>query len=243
MKKIFETVKFNMVLYFKSPRFVVPLLANSIFLFVMYYEHAGKYDIVSVLSITVFFIFYLMLWVGNSIISLKNEKLEQILMLRIGKYKVSISELIFVSVLSLLVMIICYGIPVLFNFIGSGFLIKQQLPNILYTLVIVWFSGIIGGVIGSFFHNNIIKDRKMVALISVLIAILSLSREAIIEQMQCAKYVLFFLPPLDEIRKCIDFSSGLILSGQSCLLIFEMMIYILIVCVVKHIICNKRLYD
>lgn len=186
-----------------------------------------------------------MLWVGNSIISLKNEKLEQIVLLRIGKYKVSISELIFVSILSLLVMIICYGIPMLFNFIGNGFLIEQHLPiyNILYTLIIVWFGGIIGGVIGSFFHNNIIKDRKMVVLISVLIAILSLSRKAIIEQMQCAKYILFFLPPLDEIKKCIDVSSGLILSGQSCLLIFEMMIYILIVCVVKHIICNKRLYD
>lgn len=57
MKNIFETVKFNMVLYFKSPRFVVPLLANIIFLFVMYYRQTGKYDIITVLSITVFFHF------------------------------------------------------------------------------------------------------------------------------------------------------------------------------------------
>lgn len=245
MKMIFETVKFNMVLFFNSPRFVVPLLANIVFLFVMYYGNNGRYDISTVLFITFFFSYCLMLWVGNSIISLKNEKLEQILLLRIGKYSVSISELLFVSVLSLLVMIICYGIPMIVNLIGNDCLIKQHLPmqNILCTLIIVWFGGIIGGVIGSFFKSNIIKDRKIVILITMLIAILTISKEAIIEQMKCAKYVLFILPPLDEIRECIELLSELVLFGQSCLFILKMMIYILIVCAVKHIMFNKKLYD
>lgn len=96
MKMIFETVKFDVVLFFKSPRFIIPLLANIIFLFFMYYGNNGTYDISTVLFITAFFSFYLMLLVGNSILSLKNEKLEQILLLRIGKYAVSISELFFI---------------------------------------------------------------------------------------------------------------------------------------------------
>ncbi len=243
MKKIFEAVRFNIFLYFKSSRFVVPIIANMIFLYVMYYE--CTYDIGTVLIITGFFSFYLMMFVGNSIISLKNEILEQIVILRIGKYKVSISEFIFVSFLSLLVMIMCCGIPLLFNCIGSGFLIKQHIPveNILCTLIIVWLSGILGGVIGSFFNNSIIKNRKMVTLLIVLIAVLSVSRGAIVAQRQWTKYVLFILPPIDEIRKCIDFFNGIILTGQACLQIFNMIIYILIVCGIKHIICNKRMYD
>ena len=76
MKKIFETVKFNLVLFFNSTRFIIPLLANVIFLFLMYYGNNRTYDISTVLFITVYFSFFLMLWVGNSIISLKNERLD-----------------------------------------------------------------------------------------------------------------------------------------------------------------------
>lgn len=192
MKRIFELVRFNMALFFKSPRFVVPLLAEIIFLFVMYYGNNGKYDISAVLFITVFFSFCLMLWVGNIIISLKNERLEQILLLRTDKYALSISELLFVAALSFLVTIVCYVIPMTVNYIGNGCLIKQhiQVYNVLCTLMIVWLGGIIGGVIGSLFHNNIVKDRKTVVLTTILIAILTLSREAIVAQVNWAKYIL-----------------------------------------------------
>ena len=186
-----------------------------------------------------------MLWVGNSIISLKNERLEQILLLRIGKYTESISELLFVAVLSLLVIIVSYGIPMIINLIGNECLIKQHLTmqNIISSLIIVWLSGIIGGVTGAFFNSNIIKDKKMVILITIFIAILTISKEAVIEQIQFAKYILFILPPLNDIVKCIESSSGAILSGQSSLLILKMVIYVLIICILKHFIFNKKLYD
>lgn len=162
MKMIFETVKFNLVLFFNSTRFIIPLLANVVFLFLMYYGNNGTYDISTVLFITAFFSFFLMLLVGNSIISLKNERLEQILLLRIGKYAESISELLFVAVLSLLVIMVSYGIPMIINLIGNECLIKQHLTmqNIICSLIIVWLSGIIGGVTGAFFNSNIIKDKK-----------------------------------------------------------------------------------
>ena len=242
MKMIFETVKFNLVLFFNSTRFIIPLLANVVFLFLMYYGNNGTYDISTVLFITAFFSFFLMLLVGNSIISLKNERLEQILLLRIGKYAESISELLFVAVLSLLVS---YGIPMIINLIGNECLIKQHLTmqNIICSLIIVWLSGIIGGVTGAFFNSNIIKDKKMVILNNCIIAVLTISKEAVIEQIQFAKYILFILPPLNEIVKCIETSSGAILSGQSCLLILKMVVYILVVCILKHIIFNKKLYD
>ena len=245
MKKIFETVKFNLVLFFNSTRFIIPLLANVIFLFLMYYGNNRTYDISTVLFITVYFSFFLMLWVGNSIISLKNERLEQILLLRIGKYTESISELLFVAVLSLLVIIVSYGIPMIINLIGNECLIKQHLTmqNIISSLIIVWLSGIIGGVTGAFFNSNIIKDKKMVILITIFIAILTISKEAVIEQIQFAKYILFILPPLNDIVKCIASSSGAILSGQSSLLILKMVIYVLIICILKHFIFNKKLYD
>lgn len=193
MKKIFETVKFNLVLFFNSTRFIIPLLANVVFLFLMYYGNNGTYDISTVLFITAFFSFFLMLLVGNSIISLKNERLEQILLLRIGKYAESISELLFVAVLSLLVIMVSYGIPMIINLIGNECLIKQHLTmqNIICSLIIVWLSGIIGGVTGAFFNSNIIKDKKMVILITIFIAILTISKEAVIEQIQFAKYILY----------------------------------------------------
>ena len=196
MKKIFETAKFNLVLFFNSTRFIIPLLANVVFLFLMYYGNNGTYDISTVLFITAFFSFFLMLLVGNSIISLKNERLEQILLLRIGKYAESISELLFVAVLSLLVIMVSYGIPMIINLIGNECLIKQHLTmqNIICSLIIVWLSGIIGGVTGAFFNSNIIKDKKMVILITVFIAVLTISKEAVIEQIQFAKYILFILP-------------------------------------------------
>ncbi|HCI25512.1 MAG TPA: hypothetical protein DFK11_13490 [Lachnospiraceae bacterium] len=245
MKMIFETVKFNLVLFFNSTRFIIPLLANVVFLFLMYYGNNGTYDISTVLFITAFFSFFLMLLVGNSIISLKNERLEQILLLRIGKYAESISELLFVAVLSLLVIMVSYGIPMIINLIGNECLIKQHLTmqNIICSLIIVWLSGIIGGVTGAFFNSNIIKDKKMVILNNCIIAVLTISKEAVIEQIQFAKYILFILPPLNEIVKCIETSSGAILSGQSCLLILKMVVYILVVCILKHIIFNKKLYD
>lgn len=244
MKRIFELVRFNMALFFKSPRFVVPLLAEIIFLFVMYYGNNGKYDISAVLFITVFFSFCLMLWVGNIIISLKNERLEQILLLRTDKYALSISELLFVAALSFLVTIVCYVIPMTVNYIGNGCLIKQhiQVYNVLCTLMIVWLGGIIGGVIGSLFHNNIVKDRKTVVLTTILIAILTLSREAIVAQVNWAKYMLFLLPPLDVVKECIEPLSGAVLFGRSCLLVLRMEVYIMLVCIIRHALLNRKLY-
>jgi hypothetical protein len=195
MKKIFETAKFNLVLFFNSTRFIIPLLANVVFLFLMYYGNNGTYDISTVLFITAFFSFFLMLLVGNSIISLKNERLEQILLLRIGKYAESISELLFVAVLSLLVIMVSYGIPMIINLIGNECLIKQHLTmqNIICSLIIVWLSGIIGGVTGAFFNSNIIKDKKMVILITVFIAVLTISKEAVIEKYNLQNiYFLYF---------------------------------------------------
>lgn len=244
MKRIFELVRFNMALFFKSPRFVVPLLAEIIFLFVMYYGNNGKYDISAVLFITVFFSFCLMLWVGNIIISLKNERLEQILLLRTDKYALSISELLFVAALSFLVTIVCYVIPMTVNYIGNGCLIKQhiQVYNVLCTLMIVWLGGIIGGVIGSLFHNNIVKDRKTVVLTTILIAILTLSREAIVAQVNWAKYMLFMLPSLDVVKECIEPLSGAVLFGRSCLLVLRMEVYIMLVCIIRHALLNRKLY-
>lgn len=244
MKRIFELVRFNMALFFKSPRFVVPLLAEIILLFVMYYGNNGKYDISAVLFITVFFSFCLMLWVGNIIISLKNERLEQILLLRTDKYALSISELLFVAALSFLVTIVCYVIPMTVNYIGNGCLIKQhiQVYNVLCTLMIVWLGGIIGGVIGSLFHNNIVKDRKTVVLTTILIAILTLSREAIVAQVNWAKYILFMLPPLDVVKECIEPLSGAVLFGRSCLLVLRMEVYIMLVCIIRHALLNRKLY-
>ena len=256
MKRIFELVRFNMALFFKSPRFVVPLLAEIIFLFVMYYGNNGKYDISAVLFITVFFSFCLMLWVGNIIISLKNERLEQILLLRTDKYALSISELLFVAShlkmikrsiviwISFLVTIVCYVIPMTVNYIGNGCLIKQhiQVYNVLCTLMIVWLGGIIGGVIGSLFHNNIVKDRKTVVLTTILIAILTLSREAIVAQVNWAKYMLFMLPPLDVVKECIEPLSGAVLFGRSCLLVLRMEVYIMLVCIIRHALLNRKLY-
>ncbi len=244
MKRIFELVRFNMALFFKSPRFVVPLLAEIIFLFVMYYGNNDKYDISAVLFITVFFSFCLMLWVGNIIISLKNERLEQILLLRTDKYALSISELLFVAALSFLVTIVCYVIPMTVNYIGNGCLIKQhiQVYNVLCTLMIVWLGGIIGGVIGSLFHNNIVKDRKTVVLTTILIAILTLSREAIVAQVNWAKYMLFMLPPLDVVKECIEPLSGAVLFGRSCLLVLRMEVYIMLVCIIRHALLNRKLY-
>lgn len=83
----------------------------------------------------------------------------------------------------------------------------------------------------------------MVILITIFIAILTISKEAVIEQIQFAKYILFILPSLNDIVKCIESSSGAILSGQSSLLILKMVIYVLIICILKHIIFNKKLYD
>ena len=244
MKRIFELVRFNMALFFKSPRFVVPLLAEIIFLFVMYYGNNDKYDISAVLFITVFFSFCLMLWVGNIIISLKNERLEQILLLRTDKYALSISELLFVAALSFLVTIVSYVIPMTVNYIGNGCLIKQhiQVYNVLCTLMIVWLGGIIGGVIGSLFHNNIVKDRKTVVLTTILIAILTLSREAIVAQVNWAKYMLFMLPPLDVVKECIEPLSGAVLFGRSCLLVLRMEVYIMLVCIIRHALLNRKLY-
>ena len=245
MKMIFETVKFDVVLFFKSPRFIIPLLANIIFLFFMYYGNNGTYDISTVLFITAFFSFYLMLLVGNSILSLKNEKLEQILLLRIGKYAVSISELFFIFFLSLLVIMMNYGMPMIVNSIEDGCFIKQHISmqNNLCLLIIIWLSGITGGVIGDFFHSNIIKDRRMVVLITMLIAVLTISKEAIVGQIQCSRYIFFMLPPLNEIVLCINSTSGLIVFRECCFFILKMVAYVFIVFNLKCFILNKKLYD
>ena len=100
-----------------------------------------------------------------------------------------------------------------------------------------------GGSDRRFFHSNIIKDRRMVVLITILIAVLTISKEAIVGQIQCTRYIFFMLPPLNEIVLCINSTSGLIVFRECCFFILKMVAFVFTVFNLKCFILNKKLYD
>lgn len=240
MRKIIEYLKFQLQMYFKGSSFVMPLIAAAVFLYMMY--SIKPLNVVSSYLISSTVIFLLMMWVGLSVSSGENVVSEQLILLRMqseGGYYTG--KIIFLGCIVLLFDGLFTFFPVVQNLINSGGMFVRPLlvSDVVNAFFIQGGCAIAGAALGSLLHPRVMIDRKLAILLTVLLAVLSVARVSVTAWLPALKVILWVLPPVmlpAEVFGNSEYFQG----GQTAWIFIELMIYGIVYCAVKSLLCHRN---
>jgi len=225
MRTIKELIKYYFLVYFKSTKFVMPFVAMLIFLYSIY--STFPIGIVESYTVSLVIAFLIMIWVGLTYNSLLDQVSEQLLILKAqSMLKYYISKTFFLFILAIIVGTIMTMFPVIQNII-NGFRIYNRnitVIDIFASLILHYFSGFVGGTVGSFLHQRIMRDRRLAIIITFGIAILALAKKSLNDTYAVSKFITWVLPPIaDVMEKLSDniyFAPKAVVSSLIYLLIY-----------------------
>lgn len=221
----------------------MPLVVVFIFLYMMYYMAPA--DIVGCFSITCYFVFVIMTWIGFSVSASENEVMEQIQLLRVQSNSLYyISKVLFLIVLGVLLNCICMIVPVFIHILRHMGLFNRQLTgdDVLNAFILFGGCSFAGGALGSFLHPNVMRDRKAAVLITLLAAALTVIRTSIVSEIPVLKFIAWILPPVDKIF-IIYGKEDCFRLGQTCGIFMLLLVYGVVYSLMKSLICCKRKYS
>lgn len=242
MKKIIESVKYQLQLYFKGSKFVMPFIMMAVFLYFMYFNTTSS-EIAANCKITYYFIFFLTVWIGWSVSSSENTIMEQTILLRIQSNPIYyFSKVLFLILLGFMASAICGVIPMVINLLNGGALFKRPMTmyDIVNFLLLLCGSSLIGSALGSFFHVRVLKDRKTAIGLTILFTLLTFTKTAVINEIPFTKIFLWILPPLDCFSKIYNNEMDSFQLLNSFIIFLILFIYSLLYFIIRSFICYKN---
>ena len=197
MRKMWSTAKYRLICYWKGYTFVMPLIVICAFMGMMY--SVKPMDVVSGYLITVYFLFFLMVWIGMTETNRENRVMEQILELRVHKTCAYFGgRLLLLFFLSLFAACLCTVWPFLKNVMEKGtFFNRPYLPaDFINSFLLNLGSAYSGAVIGSFLHPDLCRDRRTAISLTALLSMLAALQGMIVNVKPVLKYVLWILPDI-----------------------------------------------
>jgi hypothetical protein len=197
--------------YFKSYKFLLPLILYLIYLFTAY--GIMPFSIVSSFSESAGVLFFIMTSVGFSYAELENPVVEQLVLLRLNNdtlyYLSRISVLLIIGFLFSLLGLL---FPLLLNIKTGYHLFTRTLTvaDVATGFTLHGLMAFLGAATGSFFHPRIIKSRKMALLLLFFVAVMGIAKGALMEKIPAAVDVAWIFPPVFDIlssSKGLDFFS------------------------------------
>lgn len=240
MKKTMNLVKLQLQIYFKGTQFVMPLVGSAVFLYMMY--SIKPLDIVSSFLISSVFLFLMMVWVGLSATFGEDTVTEQLLLLRVqSEVCYYLSKVLFLICIALLADILYAAFPVIQNILNGSDLFTRPviLADVGNALLLQGGSAIAGATLGSLLHPRVLKDRKMILILTVFLTALTVTSTAFIDVIPAMKWILWILPPVmipAEIYGNADFFA----IGQTAALFFVLILYAAVYSIIKSIICHRN---
>lgn len=213
MKIIKEIIKYEGRLYFKSNKFVMPLVVLLCFLYFSY--TIAPIDIVDMFTMSSVFTFFLMVWVGCSYSDSENTALKQIIILKVQSEKrVYISEMLFLNILGVMAGGISMLVAVTQNVVSDFHLFSRALTiqDVVKGFILHVLCAFMGGAIGSFFHPRIV-NRKLAVLCCTLMSILAVTKEAIGSTFLPFRLISWLFPPISNVIRIFAGADSLHVRG------------------------------
>lgn len=242
MKKIIELVKYQLQIYFKGSKFVMPFVAVAIFLFVLYSGDSRPVGVLTSFIISCYWVFILMVWIGLSVSSDESPIMEQIIFLRMqSNVYYYLCKMLCMIIIGFIINSICLLYPIVINLSSHGGLFERTLTisDVLNAFILLSGSSIVGGSLGSFFHPRVMKDRKLAIVLAVLATIITIAKTVIINEVPIIKLFIWILPPLDSVSRIYG-QAEFFNIGKSIGLFLMILLYAIIVFSAKSFICYKR---
>lgn len=213
MKTIKEIIKYEGRIYFKSNKFVMPLVVLLCFLYFTY--TIAPIDIVDMFTMSSVFTFFLMIWVGLSYSDSENTALKQIIILKVQSEKrVYIAEILFLNILGIIAGSISMLVAATQNAVSNFHLFSRALTiqDVVKGFILHVFCAFLGGAIGSFFHPRIV-NRKLAVLCCTLMGILAVTKEAIDSTFLPFRLISWLFPPISNVIRIFAGMDSFHISG------------------------------
>lgn len=240
MRKIIELVKYQLRIYFKGSRFIVPFLAMVVLLYMMY--SVSPVSIVSSFSMSCYMVFFIMVWIGFDAPSSENTVMEQIQFLRVqSAWIYYISKVVFLIVLGFLIVCICIILPILINVFSQMELFNRPLTgyDVCNAFLLLGGCSFAGGMLGSILHPGVMRNRKAATLLTILFAVLTIIRTSVVQKFSFLKWIVWILPPVDKVPEIYRNAEYFQLAQTIKILLF-LVTYGIIYSMIKSIIQNGR---
>jgi hypothetical protein len=149
------------------------------------------------LSATVTFL--IMIWLGFSFNEAEALETEQIIFLKVkNKNYIGISKILLMLFLGILFSITGTLYPLIVNVINHFHVFTREVQalDIIFSLFVHILYGCLGSMIGLIFHGRIIKNRKEALLLVVFIAVISIVKGSIEQDIPITCIISWIIPPI-----------------------------------------------
>ncbi|KHD38068.1 hypothetical protein NL50_00735 [Clostridium acetobutylicum] len=200
--KIFSSLlRYNLNLYLKSNKFIMPIVVWIAFMLVMY--STKPLDVVSSFVFSSIFLFFLMAWLSFSYFENLDIISEQLIILKVKKQSLYyLSNNAFLMIIGIIISIVGVIFPFVMNMVNSFNLFNRSLTiwDGFSSLLLHIILASLGCSLSILFQPRCMKSRKLAIEVIVLIAIISLIKFEMIKKISIVKYIAWVLPPICDIQ-------------------------------------------
>lgn len=241
--KIVSMTKYRLHRYFYSSRPVIPLIVTACFLEAMY--SVRPMNVGSGYILSGIFQFILMTFVALSINGNEENVEEQLLLFHgngWGAYCMA-REITLLVISCLYGVLLTFG-PVIVNCFNHFSFFTRTLTagDVAMGAIIILGSGFAGIAIGDVLHPRIMSERKIAISVAVVIMLLSIVKDAIIEEYRFLAFFGILLPSI--MKPARDLGNGDCFEIKSVMAFILMMaLYYSVIVVIKNLILNRKKFS
>lgn len=241
IRKTTALVQYRMRIYGKENRFIMPLAAMLFMLYIMYsMKPAG---VVSSFFMSSYMIFLIAVWNGFVMSSAEDPVMEQIQMLRVQNiFAYYVSKIVCLLLVGLAGTCICLVLPVAVNVINDGTLFERTLTgyDLFNAFLLLSGASFAGGTLGSILQPPmVLRERKNALLLTVLAAVLTIIKQALMQEIPLLKWILWILPPLERAGQIYGNADFFLLSDTVKIFLL-LMTYAIIYSMIKSVVSHRR---
>jgi len=194
---LINLLKFNLRMYLKSNKFIVPIIA-----FFSYLAMAYSIAPVSVLPsyiLSSMVVFLIMVWISFSYNDVEAMIIEQVIYLKVkNKYEIWVSKILLMFLFGLIFSFVATIYPLVINAISNYALFDRaiQIRDVIVALIVHFVYACVGSMIGLIFNVHIFKNRKQAVTFIILIALVTLLKGLLEHDLPLTRIITWILPPL-----------------------------------------------
>ncbi len=239
MNKACKLARYLLALYARSSRFIMQATALIMFVAVLY--ATAPADVVSDFSLSAVVVFFLMAWAG---FGMPDPLMEQLLLLKAGSAaRLRLGEALALLALGAMGSAVSVLYPVVVNLFMGGHLFKSPLTaeNVFLGFALSAAAGFSGGITGWFFHPRVVEDRKLAALLTLLVPVLGLAKPGLSSLWPPLGVLGWLLPPLADAALRLSGKEAFV-PGDVLLSAGGLILYGGAMGLVRHAILERRKY-
>lgn len=237
-----ELIRYHFIVYIKTNKYLMPLLVWVMIMFTTYMQR--PLEIVSSYMVSLGALLFVATWINITYLDSVDQVGEQIMLLKVSTRRMYYaSKITFMLLLGAVLGVIGVFFPVVKNVVNGGDMFTRSFTpmDIISAALLHFVVACICTSVALIFQPQVMKNRKLSLLCTVLALLFGLLKLAIRDDFPVSKYFLWIFPPMSDILS--KFSNiDIFYLGSLCKASALGIVYSLVLVIIAQTFVNKKLY-